>query len=102
MVWRDRPPPHPLTSRRGTFLERGEDEIIQAIEERIARWTLLPVGNGEGLQVLRYQKREKYEGHYGEGRGWLGVPGYWLPGCWPGVPGGLSGPQPGAHFVFLF
>jgi prolyl 4-hydroxylase len=32
-----------------------------AIEERIAAWTLLPVGNGEGLQVLRYQKDQKYE-----------------------------------------
>ena len=26
--------------------------MVAAIEERIARWTLLPVGNGEGLQVL--------------------------------------------------
>ena len=25
--------------------------MIAGIEERIARWTLLPVGNGEGLQV---------------------------------------------------
>ena len=33
--------------------------MIQAIEERIARWTLLPVGNGEGLQVLRYGKTQK-------------------------------------------
>jgi hypothetical protein len=24
------------------------------IEERISRWSLLPVGNGEGIQVLRY------------------------------------------------
>lgn len=30
---------------------RGQDKLIQDIEARIARWTLLPVGNGEGLQV---------------------------------------------------
>lgn len=35
----------------------GEDSVISAIEERIARWTLLPVGNGEGLQVLHYKVR---------------------------------------------
>ena len=48
----------------GTFLNRGHDPIIADIERRIARWTLLPVGNGEGLQVLRYQKSQKYDGHY--------------------------------------
>ena len=30
------------------------------IEERIARWTLLPAGNGEGLQVLLYGPTQKY------------------------------------------
>lgn len=37
----------------GMFFRRGEDAVISNIEERIARWTLLPVGNGEGLQVRR-------------------------------------------------
>lgn len=41
----------PSLSFQGTFLERGQDNVIAGIEERIARWTLLPVGNGEGLQV---------------------------------------------------
>jgi 2OG-Fe(II) oxygenase superfamily len=35
-----------------------------AIEDRIARWTLLPVGNGEGLQVLRYEHDQKYDAHW--------------------------------------
>lgn len=35
-----------------------------AIEERIAAWTLLPVGNGEGLQVLRYRNGQKYDAHW--------------------------------------
>ncbi len=35
------------------------------IEQRIARWTLLPVGNGEGLQVLRYGRGQQYGEHAG-------------------------------------
>ncbi|GAB4818416.1 hypothetical protein N2152v2_005462 [Parachlorella kessleri] len=53
-----------IRTSQGVFLERNEDPIIADIEERIARWTLLPVGNGEGLQVLRYDKKQKYDGHY--------------------------------------
>lgn len=37
---------------QGTFLRRGHDAVIAGIEARIAKWTLMPVGNGEGLQVL--------------------------------------------------
>ncbi len=37
---------------QGMFLERGHDPIIASIEARIAKWTLMPAGNGEGLQVL--------------------------------------------------
>ena len=37
---------------QGMFLRRGHDPIIADIEARIAKWTLMPVGNGEGLQVL--------------------------------------------------
>jgi prolyl 4-hydroxylase len=37
---------------------------LAAIEARIAAWTLLPVGNGEGLQVLRYHKSQKYDAHW--------------------------------------
>jgi prolyl 4-hydroxylase len=35
-----------------------------AVEERIAAWTLLPAGNGEGMQVLRYGNAEKYDAHW--------------------------------------
>lgn len=48
----------------GAFLDRAEDSIIAGIEKRIARWTLLPVGNGEPMQVLRYDTDQKYEGHF--------------------------------------
>ncbi|KAM7279564.1 hypothetical protein ACFE04_006698 [Oxalis oulophora] len=47
----------------GMFLSRGHDEIVTAIEQRIADFTLIPVENGEGLQVLRYQIGEKYKPH---------------------------------------
>ena len=30
-----------------------------AVEDRIARWTMVPVNNGEGIQVLRYEPTEK-------------------------------------------
>jgi hypothetical protein len=39
-----------LTSQ-GTFLGRGQDAIVQRIEEKIATWTQIPSENGEGLQV---------------------------------------------------
>lgn len=51
-----------VRTSRGTFLARGQDKVIRDIEERIARWTLLPVGNGEGLQVLRYENGQHYDG----------------------------------------
>lgn len=53
-----------IRTSSGVFLGRGEDRVIQGIEERIAAWTLLPVGNGEGLQVLKYNKRQKYDAHW--------------------------------------
>ena len=30
-----------------------------AVEDRIAKWTMVPVANGEGIQVLRYEPTEK-------------------------------------------
>ncbi|PRW32905.1 Prolyl 4-hydroxylase subunit alpha-2 isoform A [Chlorella sorokiniana] len=53
-----------IRTSSGTFLERGQDDVIAGIEERIARWTLLPVGNGEGLQVLHYSKNQEYQAHW--------------------------------------
>lgn len=54
------------------------------VEERIARWSLLPVGNGEGLQVLRYGLGQKYDAHWGErsaGRGGAGAAGVHVVGA---------------------
>lgn len=48
----------------GTFLPRGRDKIIRAIEKRIADFTFIPVEHGEGLQVLHYEVGQKYEPHF--------------------------------------
>ncbi|KAL5662411.1 hypothetical protein ACJX0J_029536, partial [Zea mays] len=48
----------------GTFLRKGQDPIVEGIEDKIAAWTFLPKENGEDIQVLRYKHGEKYEPHY--------------------------------------
>ncbi|KAI4330385.1 hypothetical protein MLD38_028677 [Melastoma candidum] len=48
----------------GTFLPRGRDKVIRAIEKRIADFTFIPIENGEGLQVLHYEVGQKYEPHF--------------------------------------
>lgn len=53
-----------IRTSNGMFLTRNHDPIIANIERRIARWTLLPVGNGESFQILRYEKTQKYDGHF--------------------------------------
>lgn len=53
-----------IRTSSGMFINKGQDEVIKAIEERIADWTFLPVENGEALQVLRYEHGEKYEPHF--------------------------------------
>jgi hypothetical protein len=44
-----------IRTSSGMFYSRGQTQLINKIEERIARWTMLPAGNGEGIQVLRYE-----------------------------------------------
>ncbi|KAL9669094.1 hypothetical protein QQ045_006635 [Rhodiola kirilowii] len=48
----------------GTFLSYAQDEIVAAIESRIATWTFLPIQNGESIQVLRYELGQMYEPHF--------------------------------------
>ncbi len=36
------------------FFARGETPLIRKVEERLARWIMVPVSHGEGIQVLRY------------------------------------------------
>ncbi|HUR90482.1 MAG TPA: 2OG-Fe(II) oxygenase [Ramlibacter sp.] len=48
----------------GMFFQRGENELVSRIEERIGRLLNWPVENGEGLQVLHYTPGTEYKPHY--------------------------------------
>ena len=48
----------------GMFFQRGENELVTRIEERIAKLVNWPVENGEGLQVLHYTPGTEYKPHY--------------------------------------
>ena len=48
----------------GMFFQRGENELVERIEQRIARLVNWPIENGEGLQVLQYRPGAEYRPHY--------------------------------------
>ncbi|CAL8460610.1 g139 [Coccomyxa elongata] len=56
--------PSKVRTSSGMFLNRGEDDIIEQIEARIAKYTAVPKENGEGLQVLNYKASEEYRPHF--------------------------------------
>ena len=55
---------HADRTSEGMFFERGESDVVQRVENRIAKLLRWPVENGEGLQVLRYTKGGQYLPHY--------------------------------------
>ncbi|KAG6594996.1 putative prolyl 4-hydroxylase 9 [Cucurbita argyrosperma subsp. argyrosperma] len=50
----------------GVFISASEDEsgTLDAIEEKIARATMLPRSHGEAFNILRYEIGQKYNAHY--------------------------------------
>jgi prolyl 4-hydroxylase len=48
----------------GMFFQRGENELVRRIEQRIARLVNWPEENGEGLQILQYGPGAEYKPHY--------------------------------------
>lgn len=48
----------------GSFLRRMQDPVIEAIQQRVAHWTQLPMVNQEDTQVLRYVDGQNYKAHY--------------------------------------
>lgn len=48
----------------GMFFQRGENELVQRIERRIAKLVNWPEENGEGLQILQYGPGAEYKPHY--------------------------------------
>ena len=55
---------NPDRTSNGMFFNRGESELVQRIEARIARLVHWPLENGEGMQVLHYQRGAEYKPHY--------------------------------------
>eukprot|EP00899_Mesostigma_viride_P010107 jgi/Mesvir1/19098/Mv12847-RA.4 len=53
-----------IRTSSGTFLRRGQDAIIEAIERRVADYSMIPPENGEGMQVLHYELGQKYDAHF--------------------------------------
>jgi prolyl 4-hydroxylase len=48
----------------GMFFQRGENDLVRRIEQRIARLVKWPEENGEGLQILHYEPGTEYKPHY--------------------------------------
>ncbi|KAJ4913975.1 Prolyl 4-hydroxylase 5 [Raphanus sativus] len=48
----------------GSFISRGHDKTVEAIEKRISEFTFLPIENGEGLRVIHYEVGQKFDPHY--------------------------------------
>ncbi|KAK4258823.1 hypothetical protein QN277_005225 [Acacia crassicarpa] len=50
----------------GTFISASEDKtgILDLIERKIARITMLPRTHGEAFNILRYEIGQKYDAHY--------------------------------------
>eukprot|EP00240_Pyramimonas_obovata_P015431 CAMPEP_0118956870 /NCGR_PEP_ID=MMETSP1169-20130426/61806_1 /TAXON_ID=36882 /ORGANISM="Pyramimonas obovata, Strain CCMP722" /LENGTH=282 /DNA_ID=CAMNT_0006904919 /DNA_START=186 /DNA_END=1031 /DNA_ORIENTATION=+ len=57
----------PIRTSSQTFLQRGSDKVVTAVEERLARFAMIPYENGEDLQVLRYEHGQKYDAHHDVG-----------------------------------
>ena len=55
---------HKDRTSEGMFFDRGESDVVQRVENRIAKLLRWPVKNGEGLQVLRYSAGGQYLPHY--------------------------------------
>ncbi|XRB16001.1 prolyl 4-hydroxylase [Pseudoscourfieldia marina] len=54
----------PIRTSYQTFLRRGSDETVTLIEERLARFAMIPAYHGEDMQILRYQNGQKYDAHH--------------------------------------
>ena len=55
---------HPHRTSSGTYFRRGENELLQRLERRIAELVECPVEQGEPIQVLHYEPGGEYKPHY--------------------------------------
>jgi prolyl 4-hydroxylase len=58
------PKPSDVRTSTGHFIRRAEDDVVRRIEERIAAFAMVPVDHGEGIQILRYERGQKYDPHF--------------------------------------
>ena len=42
---------HHISHSYGTFLKRGADAVVAAVDARVARWVQIPEAHGEDMQV---------------------------------------------------
>eukprot|EP00242_Pyramimonas_sp_CCMP2087_P015611 CAMPEP_0198201620 /NCGR_PEP_ID=MMETSP1445-20131203/4555_1 /TAXON_ID=36898 /ORGANISM="Pyramimonas sp., Strain CCMP2087" /LENGTH=348 /DNA_ID=CAMNT_0043872109 /DNA_START=203 /DNA_END=1249 /DNA_ORIENTATION=- len=57
----------PIRTSSQTFLQRGFDKVTTQVEQRLARYAMIPYENGEDMQVLRYELGQKYDAHHDVG-----------------------------------
>ncbi len=55
---------HPHRTSDGTYFDRGENDLIRRIEQRIADLVQYPEENGEPIQILHYEPGGEYKPHY--------------------------------------
>jgi len=55
---------HPHRTSDGTYFDRGENDLIRRIEQRIADLVQYPEENGEPIQILHYKPGGEYKPHY--------------------------------------
>ncbi|RZI42695.1 proline hydroxylase [Herbaspirillum sp. HC18] len=55
---------HAHRTSRGAMLQRAESELVTRIEARLAALVRWPVENGEGMQLLQYEKGNEYRPHF--------------------------------------
>ncbi|GJP39780.1 hypothetical protein CLOM_g24124 [Closterium sp. NIES-68] len=53
-----------IRTSSGSFLSRGSDEVVTAIEKRISDFSHLPVDHGEAIHVLHYEASQEYQAHF--------------------------------------
>jgi prolyl 4-hydroxylase len=55
---------HPHRTSYGTYFNRGENELIRRLENRIAELVQFPLENGEPIQILHYERGGEYKPHF--------------------------------------
>lgn len=55
---------HPHRTSSGSHFQRGENELVAAIEARISNYVQIPIHHGEGFQILHYGVGGEYRPHF--------------------------------------